>query len=271
MKPSILLLAASALVAPLSAQDKGPGTDLIDLFEKSQREGTTDHELMRMLEDKALMERKVPEFRESSPDAEKQREILEELLRKDAERARFRLLIDGSESKEPGRAKDEATPRRTMDGQPSDPSLQPPRWLVGLVVKPLVPALRSHFDLPDGAGVLVESIMRDGPAAKAGIRPNDIIVAANGRKVSSLEDLKGVVEKAGSEGKQVHLEVIHRGKRNIVKMEPLDSGEQVEKAGEPSVAKRPMIEIQRRLDQQQREIERLRREVKELRERIHRQ
>lgn len=270
MKPSVLLLATAALVAPLAAQGEGPGTDLIDLFEKSQREGATEEELMNMLQNKALLDLQVPESRESKPDPDKK--LREELLRKDAEQQRFRPLPGDAKQMKQARAKESASPRRMMEG---GPALQPPRWFVGLVVKPLDPALRSHFDLPDGAGMVVESVMPGSPAAMAGIMPNDILVSANGRKISTLEELKAGVEKAGSNGKAVNFEMIHRGTRKAVKVAPrgpeVSAGPAKKAAPVPANSKRPMIEIQRKLDQQQQEIEALRREIQQLQERINRE
>jgi len=262
MKPILFLLATCACVAPLSAQDQGPGNDLIELFEKSQREGATDEELMRMLDDKdktLLLDLRGPEFREVSPE-ELQRE-------KDAVFDLIRRLEGQAQPRNPDRPKDDASDRRELEIPRSDPAPGPARWLVGVVVNPIEPALRSHFDLPEGTGVIVESVMRGSPAAEAGIKTKDLIVTADGRKVSSLEDLRAAVEKAGSEGKAMKLDVIQRGKRSVVEVKPRGPEAPAAKAErrEPGPAMRPMMEIQRRLDQQQREIEALRREIRELR------
>ena len=262
MKPFILFLATAALVAPLAAQGEGPGTDLIDLFEKSQREGATEEELLKMLQNKALIDLQGTEFRERSPE-----ELQNE---KDAAAEVLRRLKGNAQPGNAGRPEDSAMP----EGPPSGTPPQPPRWFVGLIVKPLDPALRSHFDLPDGAGMVVESVMRGSPAATAGIRPDDILVTANGRKISTLEELKAGVEKAGSDGKALNFEMIHRGTRKVVKVAPrgpeISAGPAKKGAPVPENSKRPMIEIQRRLDAQQQEIEKLRREVEWLRERISR-
>lgn len=256
MKPSIFLLATAAFLAPVAAQEHAPGTDLVDLFEKSQREGATDDELIQMLENKALID--PQEFRELTPEElQHEQDAVFDMLRR-----LNRQPVPGDE----GRAKDRAEPDPTKEVMPP----QPPRWLVGLVVKPLDPSLRAHFDLPEGAGVVVESVMQGGPAAETGIKRDDIIVTANGHKISTLEALKAEVEKAGSEGKALDLELIQRGKRSVVKLTPRGpdalAGKSERKG--PGPAMRPMMEIQRRLDQQQREIEALKREVRELRARL---
>jgi membrane-associated protease RseP (regulator of RpoE activity) len=261
MKPIFAILFAAALAAPLSAQDPGPGNDLIDLFEKSQREGATDEELMRMLENKALID--PQEFRELTPEElQHEKDAVFDVLR--------RLNKGNVEPEKTGQPKDQTKPRPMRDGPSSGTISQTPRWFVGLVVAPLDPALRSHFDLPKDAGVLVESVMRGSPAAEAGIRQNDIVVTANGRNVSSLEALKAEVAKAGSEGKAMNLEVIQRGKRTVVKVTPRGPEAPAAKSdrADQGPAMRPMIEIQRRLDAQQKEIEALRREIRQLRARL---
>jgi hypothetical protein len=252
MKATILLLTAAALLAPVAAQEQAPGTDLLDLFDKSQREGATDDELIQMLENKALID--PQEFRELTPEELRhEQDAVFDILRR-----LNRQPVPGNA----GGAKDDVEPGPKKEVIPP----QPPRWLVGLVVKPLDPALRAHFDLPEGAGVVVESVMRGGPAAEAGIKQNDIIVTANGRKISTLEALKTEVEKSGSEGKSMNLEVIQRGKKGVVKLMPRGPEALTGQAERKDpAATRPMIEIQRRLDQQQQEIEALRREVRELR------
>ncbi len=247
MKPIFSIFFAASLAAPLSAQEPRPGNDLIDLFEKSQREGATDEELMRMLERKAMIELGL----DGKPDPE----------RKEAG---------------PGKEARSAPEDRTRDAKPRPFLKLPseadgrPRWFVGLVVAPLDPVLRSHFDLPKDAGVLVESVMPGSPAAEAGIRQNDIVVTANGRNVSSLETLKTEVAKAGGEGKAMNLDVIQRGKKTVVKVTPRGPEAPSAKSdrADQGPAMRPMIEIQRRLDVQQKEIEALRREVRQLRARL---
>ncbi|MBI4729116.1 MAG: trypsin-like peptidase domain-containing protein [Acidobacteria bacterium] len=43
--------------------------------------------------------------------------------------------------------------------------------------------------IPDGRGVLIASVLPGGPAEKAGLKPEDVIVAIDGAKVASMEDL----------------------------------------------------------------------------------
>jgi serine protease Do len=63
---------------------------------------------------------------------------------------------------------------------------------LGLAVRPLSPeeAKKAHVD----NGLLVEEVA-DGPAAEAGIRPGDVLLAVNGKKITSVDQLKDYVEK----------------------------------------------------------------------------
>ena len=63
---------------------------------------------------------------------------------------------------------------------------------LGLAVRPLSPEEKK--ELGSNAGVVVEQVA--GPAARAGIRPGDVITAVNGTPVKSPEELVKQVEKA---------------------------------------------------------------------------
>jgi serine protease Do len=60
---------------------------------------------------------------------------------------------------------------------------------LGLSVRPLTSDERSQANVP--GGLLVERVA--GPAAEAGIQPGDVVLSADGKTVSSVEQLVGVV------------------------------------------------------------------------------
>ncbi|BDG02325.1 DegQ family serine endoprotease [Anaeromyxobacter oryzae] len=64
---------------------------------------------------------------------------------------------------------------------------------LGLAVRPLSPDERRQVGVD--AGVVVEGA--DGPAARAGIQPGDIVLAVNGTHVKSVEQLRSLVDRAG--------------------------------------------------------------------------
>ena len=64
---------------------------------------------------------------------------------------------------------------------------------LGVVVRPLSAEEKEASKL--AGGVVVEDV--GGAAAKAGVRPGDVIVSANRTPITSTEQLKGIVDKAG--------------------------------------------------------------------------
>jgi hypothetical protein len=74
MKTTLALLALPLLsAAPLSAQSdpSGPGQDLIELFEKMHREGATEDDLRKMLQDRSQQSLIDPEKKAEEADANK--------------------------------------------------------------------------------------------------------------------------------------------------------------------------------------------------------
>ncbi|HSB19593.1 MAG TPA: DegQ family serine endoprotease [Anaeromyxobacteraceae bacterium] len=64
---------------------------------------------------------------------------------------------------------------------------------LGLVVRPLTPQERQQAGV--GNGVVVEEA--EGPAARAGIQAGDVVLAVNGTRVTSVDQLRGLAAKAG--------------------------------------------------------------------------
>jgi serine protease Do len=78
---------------------------------------------------------------------------------------------------------------------------------LGLAVRPLTPAEERSARVE--GGVMVEDV--SGPARRAGIQPGDVILAVNGEKVGSPEELRKAAEKSG---KTVAL-LVQRGQERI--------------------------------------------------------
>jgi len=58
------------------------------------------------------------------------------------------------------------------------------RGRLGVYIDDLSEGLAEYFEVPDGRGVLVEDIVDDSPAEKAGIRAGDVIIKVGGMRVS---------------------------------------------------------------------------------------
>jgi serine protease Do len=78
---------------------------------------------------------------------------------------------------------------------------------LGMMVRPLSPEEKQRAELSDG--LVVEDV--DGAAAEAGVRPGDIVIAANGTSVKSVEQLRSVVS-----GSKTHVALlVQRGDARV--------------------------------------------------------
>ena len=68
-------------------------------------------------------------------------------------------------------------------------------------------AMRRSVGLPDRDGLLVRHVEGDGPAGRAGVRAGDLIVEAQGRAVTTVDDLFEVVD-ALEEGSSLALKIV---------------------------------------------------------------
>jgi serine protease Do len=81
---------------------------------------------------------------------------------------------------------------------------------LGLSVRPLTNDEKKEAEVADG--LIVEDVA-DGPAAKAGIRPGDVILSVNGEKVASVEQLRALVDK---KDKRVALQILRDDQKMFV-------------------------------------------------------
>ena len=63
------------------------------------------------------------------------------------------------------------------------------RGWIGVQPRDLTPEFADSFQLPVHQGVLVTGVLRDGPAARAGVKPGDVVTAIGGRKVTNTAQL----------------------------------------------------------------------------------
>ncbi len=112
----------------------------------------------------------------------------------------------------------------TVDEQPAKPVY----WIGirGRVVDD--PVLRTQFQLAEDLGVVIEEVLKDSPAAKAGLRQHDIILRANGEALQGMEDLSRLVADGGD--KPIELRVIRLGKEETIVVVPEERPAEIEQA-----------------------------------------
>jgi S1-C subfamily serine protease len=106
-------------------------------------------------------------------------------------------------------------------------------WL-GVSTQTVTPKLAAHFDFAGGRGAAVQTVVDGGPAAKAGLRGGgreedfrgilfrpggDLIVAIDGHKVASAEDVVRVITEQLFPGQKTRLTLLRGSERLLVTVE----------------------------------------------------
>jgi len=115
------------------------------------------------------------------------------------------------------------------------------RGYLGIEIQNVDYAAAEAFGLDEAAGALVSRVVEGEPAARAGVRPEDIVLEVDGVKVHTTRDLIDYVSGKGP-GASVTLTLWRGGKRETVKVELSERGE----ATEPEAAVEP--ERENRID-----------------------
>lgn len=85
------------------------------------------------------------------------------------------------------------------------------RGFLGVSIQPVTPELAKAFNLSGDTGALVGEVRPDTPAAVAGLKEGDVIVAFNGKKVEDSRQLRLMVSQTQPET-QVTLKIVRDGK-----------------------------------------------------------
>lgn len=82
---------------------------------------------------------------------------------------------------------------------------------------PLPDLLVKHLGLSSGQGFRVSNLHRDGPAHKAGLERDDILIGFQGKNVTDADEFVDAIRQS-SAGDEVTLEIIHLGKPKTIKV-----------------------------------------------------
>jgi serine protease Do len=86
------------------------------------------------------------------------------------------------------------------------------RGYLGVVIQPLTADLAESFGMRQGEGILIADVSEDSPAAKAGLRQGDIVVAYRGEPVSDVGNFRNRVALTPP-GSSQELTIVRDGKR----------------------------------------------------------
>lgn len=95
----------------------------------------------------------------------------------------------------------------------------PARLWIGIAGRPVAsPVLRTHLQLADDLGVVIDQVVPDSPAAKAGLRKHDVLIGVNGEPVTDLSVVQQMV--VDSDGEPIELKVIRLAKETVIEVAP---------------------------------------------------
>ena len=114
----------------------------------------------------------------------------------------------------PGERRDRPMPDDRRQYGPPQPPARPQPFL-GVATGPLDPSLSAQLGITPGLGLIVEDIIPDGPAAKAGVQALDVIKQINDQLVSSPSHLSALVRHFGKDT-EVTLLVLRKGQEQKI-------------------------------------------------------
>ncbi len=121
----------------------------------------------------------------------------------------------------------------------------PKRHWIGLQCAAIPPAVRAQVDLPEGKGLLVEEVVPDSPAAKAGIKPHDVIVSFGEKEIVKLDDLSDAVQAVGA--KETPVVVLRGGAKRTIAVTPAEMPGVAHQARDAGEARRWIERFEKRL------------------------
>jgi serine protease Do len=91
------------------------------------------------------------------------------------------------------------------------------RGYLGVMIQNVTPALALEFKLKNQTGALIGDVVDEGPAAKAGFKPGDVVLAFDGKKVTDSRHLQLAV--AGTKpDSTVPVEILRNGETKTLEV-----------------------------------------------------
>jgi membrane-associated protease RseP (regulator of RpoE activity) len=108
-------------------------------------------------------------------------------------------------------------PGARPEPRPVEIDRRPKENRLGASIQALTPALVEQLELPKDQGVVLEAVTLDSPAAKAGLKANDILLELDGKAVPSATDEFVKLLDDIKPGTPVNATVMRKGRRETVK------------------------------------------------------
>jgi membrane-associated protease RseP (regulator of RpoE activity) len=96
------------------------------------------------------------------------------------------------------------------------PVTKTPSFYIGVQTSDIDPVLRAHLNLPKEGGLMVDDVVADSPAKKAGVQQGDVLVTYNTKPIASVTELSQVIQEAGE--KPAAIELIRQGKTTTIEV-----------------------------------------------------
>ena len=127
--------------------------------------------------------------------------------------AKISFIRDGKEQQVSVKLGELTAESAASDRSPGIPGSSPSDRRLGVSVEPLTPALAQELGVrQDTQGLVVRGVQPDGPAARAGVQPGDVIIAVNRQAVRSAAEVAAALKGASS---RPSLLLINRGGQNV--------------------------------------------------------
>jgi hypothetical protein len=110
------------------------------------------------------------------------------------------------------------------------PAMHTSDYWIGLECVPVEPALRAQLGLAEHEGVMVASVMPESPAARAGVKPYDVLVKAGDKPIQNIRNLVEAVDQ--SKEKPLGLELFRGGKSQKIELTPAKRPSESAEVGE---------------------------------------
>lgn len=90
---------------------------------------------------------------------------------------------------------------------------------LGVTIEPLTPVVAQKFDVAVEHGMLVTAVLRDSPAARAGLKLGDVIVGLGNARIDSLDDFANLLQLLPA-NRRVPVQVVRGNEQGYLILKP---------------------------------------------------